>query len=86
MQFYFIFFFAKGTQQLATPKLSSLLVFAMGQQIAIMDQWLYKDTQGITQSPFSSSDMMVLYGPGNFTMDVKMQRYCDLIMFPLGKQ
>ena len=85
MQLHFIFFFAKGTQQLATPNVSSLLGFVEGQQTSIMDQWLYQDAQGITRGPFSSSDMMAWYGAGYFTMDVKVQRYCDLIMLPLGK-
>ena len=85
MQFYFIFFFAKGTQQLATPKVSSLLRFAEEQKTAIMDQWLYQDAQGISWGPISSSDMMAWYGAGHFTMDVKVQRYCDLIMLTIGK-
>lgn len=48
-------------------------------------KWLYKDPQGATQGPFSSSDMKKWYEAGYFTMDLMVRRGCDVVFLPLGK-
>ena len=77
---------AAGAQQSAALKAPPNLGLGVGQRPPDMDTWLYQDPQGDTQGPFSSADMMKWYEAGFFTMDLMVQRSCDLILLPLGRQ
>lgn len=75
-----------GSQQATTPKATPIMDTGVGQAPLDMNKWLYQDPQGETQGPFTSSDMNKWYQAGYFTMDLMVQRACDLILLPLGKR